>query len=399
MAGTQNWISVSWGDHLEFGEGEGRLDTPDKLRKRAEVWSKELGVQTILWRENRTRRDGWVYQAGRDPRPVSDVRPDWDEFETVCRAGRQLGSRVYLYVTLFDEGWPLPSDNTRQNSYHNAYHARDVSWQSDFSRSHPEFTAADRSGRIRQWGVLCLAYPEVRDEFRRRYATLLSQGDFDGLFVCLRSQSKPADFADQFGFNPPVVTAYRDRYAVDILREDFDFQAWRNLQGDFLTRFLWELRELTRKSGVRLAVGAPRGDVIGPPLGNGTLAWETWARSGLIDELIIDQNSSRCPSTWLDLWPMHRGDGYLENYLTGQNQPTLREDLTRRYQPALQPTETNLLLARQWSESDPLAETELLDLPCVHGLVFSSFRFDNAGILHSADWRPRGERLRGRPAA
>jgi len=134
-------------------------------------------------------------------------------------------------------------------------------------------------------------------------------------------------------------------------------------------------------------------------LGNGTLAWETWARSGLIDELIIDQNSSRCPSTWLDLWPMHRGDGYLENYLTGQNQPTLREDLTRRYQPALQPTETNLLLARQWSESDPVAEAELLDLPCVHGLVFSSFRFDNAGILHSADWRPRGERLRGRPAA
>lgn len=27
----RNVVSVSWGDHLDFGEGDGRLDTPEKL--------------------------------------------------------------------------------------------------------------------------------------------------------------------------------------------------------------------------------------------------------------------------------------------------------------------------------------------------------------------------------
>ena len=39
-----NIVSVSWGDHLSFGEGDGRLDTPEKLRRRMPVWRDELGA-------------------------------------------------------------------------------------------------------------------------------------------------------------------------------------------------------------------------------------------------------------------------------------------------------------------------------------------------------------------
>ncbi len=61
-------------------------------------------------------------------------------------------------------------------------------------------------GRLRiDTGVFCV-WPILKSGviFSRRFKRLLAAGDFDGLFVCLRSQSLPADVADQFGFNRPV---------------------------------------------------------------------------------------------------------------------------------------------------------------------------------------------------
>ncbi len=44
----------------------------------------------------------------------------------------------------------------------------------------------------------------------------LSEGNVDGLFVCLRFQSRPADFTDQLGFNRPV----RDDFFMLYMLED-----------------------------------------------------------------------------------------------------------------------------------------------------------------------------------
>ncbi|GAB4241287.1 MAG: hypothetical protein Kow00109_16640 [Acidobacteriota bacterium] len=397
MAGKEHWVSVSWGDHLSFGEGDGRLDTPEKLKRRLDAWREELGARVVLWRENRSRLGGWVYSGDEPPRRVMSPAVPWDDFATVCEAAHRREMRVYLYVTLFDEGWPLPPPAVRRISYHNAYHARDVSWQSDFSRRHPEYAVTDRSGRKRQWGVLCLAYPEVRGEFRRRFRGLLSQGDFDGLFVCLRSQSKPAAHADEFGFNPPVVAEYRRRHGVDIRRDPFDVQAWRDLLGDFLTLFLEELREDLDRRRLHLAVGVPRGRIIGPPIGNWTLAWDDWLRRGLVDELVVDQDSTRCPSTWLDLWPMHRGRGYLEPFR--EKRRPLRKELQLEYLPVVRKSRCRLLLARQWYPRDELEEQALLEEEGVGGLVFSSFRHDNPDVVARNDWRPRHERIRSENVA
>lgn len=392
MAGKENWVSVSWGDHLSFGEGDGRLDTPEKLERRLDAWREELGAAVVLWRENRSRLGGWSYAGDNPPQRVTTPPVSWDDFAAVCDGAHRRGMRVYLYVTVFDEGWPLPPAEIRRVSYHNAYHARDVSWQSDFSRRNPQYAVVDRSGRRRQWGVLCLAYPAVRLEFRRRYRRLLDQGDFDGLFLCLRSQSKPAAHADEFGFNLPVVTAYRRRHGVDIRRERFDVQAWRDLLGEFFTGFLEELREDLEPRGVHLAVGIPRGRIIGPPLGNWTLAWPDWVQRGLVDELVLDQDSTRCPSTWLDLWPMHRGRGYLEPP-PGQRGP-LREELRAAYLPVLRKSPCRLMVARQWYPRNAMEEAALLSEEGVAGLVFSSFRHDNPDVVARNDWRPRHERMR-----
>jgi hypothetical protein len=387
-SGRRNIVSVSWSDHLIFGEGDGKLATIEALNRRMQRWKQALNVGTIHWRCTRDRIRGRFYE-GRGHQHFfragkSDL--DWDDFEVIPKIAQTHGIQVFLYVSLFDEGWPLLPKKIRETSYHNRMHSQHVSWQSDFSRTNPQYAIVDRASRKHQWGVLCLGYPEVRKHLIRRYLRLLRDGNFDGLFVCLRSQSRPADYADQYGFNDPIHLEYLKRYGIDIRNEDFDLQPWRDLLGEYLTRLLRELRKVLSNEQVSLAVGVPRGSILGPPMGNTTLQWPIWVREGIIDQLIIDQNSSKCPSMWHGLWPMHRGYGYLQNYLNGRCMNLLEEDIVNTYAPIADGTNTKLYVARQWKQRSQTKEKELLKLPGVAGLVFSSFRHDNPGPIRRNNW-------------
>jgi hypothetical protein len=383
-----NIVSVSWGDHLIFGEGDGRLHTMEALNRRMECWKQELNSGIIHWRCTRDRIKGHFY-AGKGYQHffrAGKSKVDWDDFKVVPRIAHQCGMQAFLYVSLFDEGWPLLPKKIREVSYHNRMHCQHVSWQSDFSRKHPQYAVVDRTLRNHQWGVLCLGYPEVRKHLIRRYIRLLKGGDFDGLFVCLRSQSRPADYADQYGFNEPIQEEYLQRYGFDIWAGDFDLQQWRDLLGEYLTLFLRELRKKLNDIQVKLSVGVPRGAVLGPPMGNTTLQWPIWMREGIIDQLIIEQNSSQCPSMWHDLWPMHRGYGYLQNYLNGLGMDSLKEGIVKTYAPVFEEKNATLYVARQWKERSESNEKELSGLQGVEGLVFSSFRHDNPGPIKRNKW-------------
>lgn len=378
--------SVCWGDHLAFGEGDGRLETPEAVARRMERWRAELGARQVHWRVFRQRIPGRFEAAPGHAHASQVPRIAWNELEIVPGLARRLGLTSWLYVSVFDEGWPLAPPEVRAVSHHNAMHGRDVAWQSDFSAAHPEWMECDRAGRP-QTGVLALAWPGVRRHFVERFTGWLRESDFDGLFVCLRSQSKPADHGDAVGFTAPVRETFARTHGVDILRDRFDVQAWRDLRGGYLTAFLRELREALAPLGRRLSVGVPRGDVLGPPLGNLTLDWRTWVAQGLIDALVVNQNSSRCPSMWHDLWPMHRGGGYLQNYLTGEGMASLGAQVRSAYAPALAGQSTDLYVARQWDHCDDAEERGLAEEPGVSGLVFSTFRHDNQAAVARNDWR------------
>lgn len=385
---SRNIASVCWSDHLVFGEGDGKLASVDALTRRLKLWRDRLGVGTVLWRFTRARLQG-RFSAARGHRHfflAKSPRIDWDDFKVVPELCRSLGMACHLYMTIFDEGWPLAPKKVREVSYHNAMHYQHVSYQTEFARLHPDYAVADRTLSKRQWGVMCLAYREVRNHFIRRASRLLDSGTFDGLFVCLRSQSKPAAFADQFGFNEPVRHDYHERYSRDIRKEDFDLQAWRDLLGDYVTIFLTELRQALLDRNIPLGVGIPRGYVMGPPLGNANLQWAKWIREGLVDYLIVDQNSSRCPSMWHDLWPMHRGFGYVQNYVDGFNMIPLVDDLNLSYGPVFEGNRSRLYVARQWVDRSETEEHRLLSHPAVDGLVFSTFRFDNQRQISKGNW-------------
>ena len=152
------------------------------------------------------------------------------------------------------------------------------------------------------------------------------------------------------------------------------------------TCFLQELRKALNEVGALLSVGVPRGLVIGPPMGNTTLQWPMWVREGIIDQMVIDQNSSRCPSMWHELWPMHRGYGYLQNYLNSHSMKSLEKDIVKTYAPKFNGKNAKLYVARQWHKRSYKKEKELLMLPNVEGLVFSSFRHDNPGPIKRNCW-------------
>jgi hypothetical protein len=89
---------------------------------------------------------------------------------------------------------------------------------------------------------------------------------------------------------------------------------------------------------------------------------------------------------WHQLWPMHRGTGYLANYLDGAGLPPLAAQLRDAYAPVVTGSGTGLLVARQWDDRCADRERELRAIPGVAGLVFSSFRHDNPQAIARGKW-------------
>ncbi len=214
---SANCVSVSWADHLTFGAGDGRLATAEALERRVDAWQSELDADALHWRALRTRIASSCQAAPGRQHPTERVarEVDWDDLAIVPQIVHASGMRAWLYVSIFDEGWRLPAEAERQHSNHNAMHGQHVAWQSDFTRDHPEYLVQDVNGDP-QGGVPCLAYAAVRDHYVARFRGLVEAACWDGLFLCLRSQSRPPEFADQFGYNEPIAAQFEARAGRDL---------------------------------------------------------------------------------------------------------------------------------------------------------------------------------------
>jgi hypothetical protein len=208
--------------------------------------------------------------------------------------------------------------------------------------------------------VLCYAYPEVRDYMVSKFQWLLNNWDFDGIYICTRTHSPPAEFADQFGYNQPIVDEYRRRYGVDIRSEEFSKPRWWALQGEGVTELLREMRVALGERRIVLAM--PRSDHIGPPYGNMVLDWRTWAQEGLVDALVLGVISGG----WHYPDSMDR-PGYVQSQQDDVGMREVDFDLAEWFGPWCAEQGVEVLLSRGGFPSD--SEKEQLQYPAMAGYM------------------------------
>jgi len=189
---------------------------------------------------------------------------------------------------------------------------------------------------------------------------LVDRAPYDGIYICTRTHSRPAEFADQFGFNEPIVAEYQRRYGVNIRTEPFSKSRWWDLQGEYLTQLLREIRAAL--PGKKIAIAIPRADHLGAPYGNMRLDWRTWVEEGLIDALVVSVYSGRF------LYPDENDrPGYVQSEQDGLGIRPLEYDIEKWFGPACQEHGVDLYLRRSSIITDKARE--LLDYPGVRGFM------------------------------
>ena len=336
---------LSWGDVIwqHRGEGTAQLDTPEKVVEAARIW-KDRGVDRVLFRADDFRvllfhqikpsyRNAYIQEW------LKTTKQAWEQrlLEVAVQAIHDQGMKVDMWITIFDEGCPE----------HVLYSDSDFfSWQSNFTRENPQFLSADRSLTANQrkyhWGVMEYAYPEVREYMLRVIRAFADPLDFDGVFLSVRTHSPPAEHADQYGYNEPVVKEYQRRYGRNILQASFDLEKWRELRGEYLTRFLVEVKEHLKMKGQTLSIGVAQGDYIGPPFGNMKLQWRRWISEGIIDSLVvghITNERARYPNR------TQRAMGYIQNQEEDMGLPPIEDAVRQSYGPLSKRSGAGLYLA------------------------------------------------------
>jgi hypothetical protein len=146
----------------------------------------------------------------------------------------------------------------------------------------------------------------------------------DGIYMDTRTEGMGPEYADQYGFNQPIVKEYQRRYGVDILEEDFDLEKWRSLRGEYFTQLLREVAQVVHAKGRPFSLGTSRGDYIGFPLGNMKLEWRKWFAERLLDGFLLEEHG----------WSWSKqGYGYMTDFPTGRGLKPFEIQIREDYAP------------------------------------------------------------------
>lgn len=212
----------------------------------------------------------------------------FDILDVALAEAKKRGIQFYGDLALFDAYFPGLENN--------------------FFEAHPEFYVLARDQKTPYRAVPCYAEKAVQDYRLAEIEELLERG-VDGISFGLECHyaGRGGNTPDSFGFNPPVVEAFKNRYAVDILKDDFDADKLRSLNGEFLTEFLRRVRALLGPDRRLIApisargwhgYGGPGGLAIASsstdestesevPCYRFDLNWDTWIRDGIVDDLMV----------------------------------------------------------------------------------------------------------------
>ncbi len=332
---SKRYAWISWGDIMWlYGPGtDPAMDTPEALEKTIKHWKKR-GFSGVHLRTDLQQIAPFIqHHPKKDLQPsaavllksVDDVMASFDIHATGQEVSEAMGFEFWAWHPhLYSDGAPVDAGAPG--------HGRNWPWpyEATYLHEHPEALTVDREGN-KYWMVREYAYPGARSSKVEEFVHMAKAFGLRRFVADMRSEANqmqdPADKADRFGFNEPVVQDMKKLYGVDILTDPrFDVDApgfdlhdpmvenWRALRGSYLTQFFRELRKALREvdPNIKLAVTVS-GEHIGPPLGNWKLDWRTWVDEGLVDEIVA-------PASFEATHDHESGKrGYLTNLNAGQS--------------------------------------------------------------------------------
>jgi hypothetical protein len=335
---------ISFGDDLEHKSWV--KDYKQHYNSKAKIEEsfgklKEQGFSVIYWRmlwegapDDEIDKYSYRVQAeeAQMKKEFENTPYAWDPHELgwPIAVAHRLGMKLYAWIVPHNMGAP-PGAYAELGFAPSLYsypgatiYETQFPYQFKFVREHPEYQLVDRKGKRPHYGVLEWAYPEARRYWIGLIKTILDKYDVDGIYMDTRTECMAPELADQFGFNEPIVEEFQRRYGVDIRKEDFDLENWRELRGAYFTLFLKEASAVIHGKGKPFSLGTARGDYIGFPLGNMKLEWRKWINEKIIDELHLDEQG------WA--WGTH-GYGYLTDKITGRGLEPIDEMVRKAYEP------------------------------------------------------------------
>lgn len=239
-----------------------------------EIWGEQFAIRP----ENRLFAKIWDWWRDLQYRKVGTNRIAVEE-------AHQRGMQIWLTYGLFDNGSQADA----------GYSGFPYAVEDKLRVEHPEWSPVNRWGTWRQGGPIEFAYPEAREAMASYLAKAVVDGNYDGIAFLTYAENFSQRYEDEFGYSPPIVDEYREKFGVDIRTQDFDRDKWRRLRGSYVTEFLRLLKSKLSPHGKKIAVTVDGQNPEKPTLwlvdggvrtaGNFTWDLDEWLKRDVVDEI------------------------------------------------------------------------------------------------------------------
>ncbi|MBN2455649.1 MAG: HEAT repeat domain-containing protein [Sedimentisphaerales bacterium] len=272
---------------------------------------KSLGIKRIYWRGLRSA----ICEDIAEARPANcrvnsfytwhhQIYKKYDPDRFAVQAAHKRGMEIWGITKLFD--WGGAAEAGFENSF-------PMAWEARLRLEHPEWIPVDKRGVLKQAGPIELAYPEARKALVDLHVKHIKHAGYDGATFMTYSENFNMRFGDEFGYNEPIVKEFKKRYGIDICTEPFTRFAsrfdWYRLRGEYVTKFLAELKQQLNQYGIKLGVVINPIQPHYPQPNNYLQPWdvptvilsagriymdlESWVQQKLVDEFEVYGNCSR----------------------------------------------------------------------------------------------------------
>lgn len=285
---------ISVGDNLWLGTWL-PVDSPAAVGEIFQYLNQQAGCTRIIWRG---QEEWWLENAVFRPEYPHqyDYWINWVKRRVTggaittaaVDAARANNMEIWYLAGLFDYG--AQANVSAGGAFPHPHEMK-------IRLERPETVPADRYGIRGQPGPIEFADAEARTAMAHSVAEFAGRADYDGVWLYTYIENFGYRYADEFGFNKPIVDEYKRRYGVDILTEPFDTEKLAALRGEYVTEFLRQLKAELQKKNQKLGIILDGNEPdlpqrwLATPATNGVgrirMDWRTWATEGIVDELMI----------------------------------------------------------------------------------------------------------------